>query len=179
MNQPSLIDIVTHTPLWVWPLLAYTLYTGWRMTRDRTIARWRVFILPAIAVTFAVVNLVTGGNTLAELAGFAVGTGLGAFVGLLVARRPARLLEDGRLALAGDWLPVILLIGIFSVKYAQGVTLAIDRALATNTLFLFASAAAPAMFAAVLVVRSLRGLPSGMFRRNAGQSSEVKYRAQS
>ena len=176
MNQPSLIDIITHTPLWVWPLLAYTLYTGWRMTRDRTIARWRVFIMPAIAVTFAVVNLMTGGNTLAELAGFAVGTG----TGYVIARaRPARMLEDGRLALAGDWLPVILLIGIFSVKYAQGVALAIDRALATNTLFLFASAAAPALLAAVLLVRSLRGLPSGMFRRNAGRSSEVKYRAQS
>ena len=179
MNQPSLLDIVAHTPLWVWPLLAYTLYTGWRMTRDRTIARWRVFIMPAIAVSFAIVNLVTGGNTLAELAGFAVGTGLGAFVGVLAARRPARLLEDGRLALVGDWLPLILLIGIFSVKYAQGVALAIDPALATNTLFMFAGAAAPALFAAVLVVRSLRGLPSGIFRRNAGRSSAARYTAPS
>ena len=179
MNQPSLLDIVAHTPLWVWPLLAYTLYTGWRMTRDRTLARWRIFIMPAIAVSFAIVNLATGGNTLADLAGFAAGTVLGAFVGVLAARRPARVLEDGRLALAGDWLPLVLLIGIFSVKYAQGVALAIDRALATNTLFLFASAAVPAMFAAVLLVRSLRGLLSGMFRRNAGRSSEVKYRAPS
>ena len=176
LNEISALDIVTHTPPWVWPLLAYTLYSGWSMTRDRTVASWRVFIMPAIVAAFAVVNLVTGGKTAAELAGFAAGTVLGALAGLAIPRaHPARWLDNGRLALVGDWLPLFLLIGIFSVKYAQGVALVLAPALSDNPLFTFGGTAAPALFAALMVVRVMRALPAGVFRRRSGGSNAVKY----
>lgn len=38
-TTPGLLDIVTHTPLWVWPLIAYALYAGWARTRDRIVSR--------------------------------------------------------------------------------------------------------------------------------------------
>lgn len=173
-----MLDIVVHTPLWVWPLLAYSLLAGWRMTRDRTVARWRVSVMPAIVTAFAVANLVTGTNSLAGVAGFAAGTALGGLTGLAIRpRRRARMLDGGRLALAGDWLPLILLIGIFSVKYAQGVALAVDPGLADNRTFEFAGAAAPAFFAALMVARAMRSLPVDIFRRRDGRPSAEKYTA--
>ena len=181
--EPSsigVLDIVVHTPLWVWPLLAYSLVAGWRMTRDRTVAPWRVSIMPAIVTAFAVANLVTVANSLAGMAGFAVGTALGGMAGYAIPpRRQARMLDDGRLALAGDWLPLLLLIGIFAARYAQGAALAIEPGFGDNGLFAFAGAAAPAFFAMLMVVRAMRALPAGIFRRRAGRSNAEKYTAPS
>ena len=35
MQQPSLLDILTHTPSWVWAVLVLVLWIGLRRTRDR------------------------------------------------------------------------------------------------------------------------------------------------
>ncbi len=80
-------------------------------------------------------------------------------------RRPARLLGDGRLALKGDWLPLLLLVGIFAIRYAQGIALGIDPALAANTAFSLAGMVAAGLFAAMMVARVLGQLPAEVFRR--------------
>ena len=130
------LDVLTHTPLWVWLLLAYTLFIGWRMGRDRKAAPWRLFIMPAIAVTLVTVNLVIGATDALHLLGFAIGAAIGGVAGMAIARRrPAQLLDDGKLALKGDWLPLLLLVGIFAIRYAQGIALGINPALASNTAF--------------------------------------------
>ena len=43
--MPSVLDIVTHTPLWVWPLLALVVWLGWLGHAPRTLhpARLAVF----------------------------------------------------------------------------------------------------------------------------------------
>ena len=162
------IDIITHTPLWVWPLLAYTLFVGWRMTRDRIVAPWRLFIMPAIAAPLAMASLLSSGNTLAELAGFATGVASGVVAGLTVARRrPARLRDDGRLALSGDWLPLALMIGLFAVRYASGIAVGIDPRIADHPAFMFAGLFTSGLFAAVMIVRGLGALPPGYLRRAA------------
>jgi hypothetical protein len=177
-NQISPLDIVTHTPLWVWALLAYSLYVGWRMTRDRILAPWRVFIMPAIAAAFALANLLTDGATPTALSGFAAGGALGATAGVAIARRrPARLRDDGRLAVPGDWLPLALLIGIFAVRYARGVAIAIDPQIAADPLSVFAGMVASGLFAATMIARVLAALPSEHFRRTAGRSSAEKNTA--
>ncbi|MGO4839398.1 DUF2306 domain-containing protein, partial [Rhizobiaceae sp. 2RAB30] len=52
-HGPTVVDIVTHTPLWVWPLLLYVLYAGWKATRDRVVAPWRLLVMPAVATGLA------------------------------------------------------------------------------------------------------------------------------
>jgi hypothetical protein len=42
------LGIVTHTPLWVWALLAYLVWQGIKAMQPRTTTIWRALIVPAI-----------------------------------------------------------------------------------------------------------------------------------
>ena len=36
--MPSLFQIVANTPLWVWPLMAFVLWLGWRGLQPRIVS---------------------------------------------------------------------------------------------------------------------------------------------
>ena len=166
-HMPGMADILSHTPLWVWPLILYGLLIGWSRTRDRVVSPSRLLVLPALISGLALYNLVASGMSATALIGFACGAVAGAFAGTAMARRrPARLLPDGRLALQGDWLPLALIIAIIVVRYAKGIALGIDPALAQETGFVLASALLSGFFAAMMIARSIGTLP-GNWRRSA------------
>ncbi len=164
----TVLGILSHTPLWVWAALGYVLVVGWMRTRDRVMAPWRVLVLPAIVTALVIYGLVAGATPL-TLLGFASGAVAGALAGLAVARRrPAVLTDDGKLATKGDWLPLALVVGIFTVRYAQGVTLGIDPAIGANPAFVLGSAIVSGLFAAMMVARTLGTLPAAFFRGIGG-----------
>jgi uncharacterized membrane protein len=162
---PTFVGIVTHTPLWVWPLLLYVLYAGWRATRDRVVAPWRLLVMPAVATGLALYNLVSAGPSPAGLAAFAAGVAGGSAAGFALGRRrPAERRGDGKLAVRGDWVPLVLILGIIAVRYATGVALGIDPSLGQDTLFLVVRLALSGLFSAMMIVLTIAALPSGMSR---------------
>lgn len=167
-HMPGVVDILSHTPLWVWPLILYGLFIGWSRTRDRVVSPSRLLVLPVLVTGLALYNLVASGISATALIGFACGAVAGAFAGTAMARRrPARLLSDGRLALQGDWLPLALIIAIIVVRYAKGIALGVDPALAQETGFVLASAVLSGFLAAMMIARSIGVLPPGVFRQPA------------
>ncbi|WP_152536214.1 DUF6622 family protein [Mesorhizobium loti] len=167
-HMPGMADILSHTPLWVWPLILYGLFIGWSRTRDRVVSPSRLLVLPVLISGLALYNLVATGISATGLLGFACGAVAGAFAGTAMARRrPARLLPDGRLALQGDWLPLVLIIAIIVVRYAKGIALGIDPTLAQETGFVLASAVLSGFFAAMMIARSIGILPPGFLRQPA------------
>ncbi|BCH28020.1 DUF6622 family protein [Mesorhizobium sp. L-8-3] len=162
---PTIVGIVTLTPLWVWPLLLYVLYAGWKATRDRVVTPWRPLVMPAVAAGLALQELISPGLSLAGLAAFAVGAAGGSVAGLVLGRRrPAERRGDGRLALKGDWVPLLLLLGIFGLRYAIGVALAIHPSLGQDVGFLVASLALSGLFAAMMIALTIAALPAGTVR---------------
>lgn len=161
-TSPSLLDIVTHTPLWVWPLILYALYAGWARTRDRIVSPARLFALPVILVALDVFELARNGLTLPTSAGLAAGAVAGALAGLAAARHtPARALGDGRLAVKGHWLPFAIVLAIVVVSYVRGAALGIDPSLASNARFLLANAVLAGFLPALMLARTLGSLPRG------------------
>ncbi|GLQ80618.1 hypothetical protein GCM10007881_41370 [Mesorhizobium huakuii] len=167
-QMPGAVDILSHTPLWVWPLILYGLFIGWSRTRDRVVSPSRLLVLPALVSGLALYNLVASGISATGLLGSACGAVAGALAGTAMARRrPARLLADGRLALQGDWLPLALIVAIIIIRYARGIALGVDPALAQETGFVLASAVLSGLFAAMMIARSIGVLPRGFFRQPA------------
>lgn len=167
-HMPGMVDILSHTPLWVWPLILYGLFIGWSRTRDRVVSPSRLLVLPALVSGLALYNLVASGISASGLLGFACGAVAGAFAGMAMARRrPASLLADGRLALQGDWLPLALIVAIIVIRYAKGIALGMDPALAQETGFALANAVSSGLFAAMMIARSIGVLPPGFFRQPA------------
>jgi hypothetical protein len=161
----GIMGIVTGTPLWVWPLLAYLLYVGWRRTHDRAVAPVKLFIMPTVITGLALYNLLASGLSAAALATFVAGAVLGIVAGRAVGRRrTATWNGDGLLLIRGDWIPLVLTLAVFALRYASGVTKAIDPVLASSPVFVAAGAFASGLFAALFLARTVAQLPRGFVR---------------
>lgn len=122
-----IIDILTHTPVWVWGVLAALVVLGLKQTRDRQLSPTRLTVLPLIFIALSLSGLlrVPTGISLAVgawLCGFA-------FVALVLRRalavpRARWSAETQTVWVPGSWLPLALIVGLFLMKYGVGVTLA-------------------------------------------------------
>jgi hypothetical protein len=164
-HAPTAMAIVVNTPLWVWPLFLYVLYVGWSRTQDRVVAPSRLLVMPAVIGGLAIYNLVSLDPSPAMLLGFVCGLAAGALAGHAVGRRRvAEPLDDGMFRTKGDWMPLLLVIGIFAIRYARGVVMAIDPALARDPGFMLAGVTLSGLFAAIMIARAISTLPRSFFR---------------
>ncbi len=123
-----LMMILSHTPPWVWGLLAALLALGLLQTRTRQVARAQLLAPPLALLGLGLWSLAQGfaAQPVAALTWLA---GLAGFIGLgLRLPRPAQarwLPEQCRLQLPGSWVPMALIVAIFCLRYAAGVSLAL------------------------------------------------------
>lgn len=131
MQMP--IDILTHTPGWVWLVLALLVFRGLKRTKTREVSQNSLILLPAILTVLALRRLVMAGFDADVLMGTAIGI-IAAFVILLSIKpaRQTRRLPNGKLLLQGEWLSLGLLLVIFAANYIDGVLTAIDPATAAS-----------------------------------------------
>lgn len=153
-----LLQIVEHTPLWVWGLLAALLALGFSQVRDRDVGLARVTVLPLVmlALSFAGVTSAFGGRP-AALVAWAVGIAIAtrALRGLISVRGARWSPATQRLHVPGSWVPLVLIVGLFAIKYAVGVTLARQPALATHDGFAVLCSAAYGVFSGIFLARGL------------------------
>src|SRR5438128_7207365 len=50
-------QILTHTPIWVFPLFAYLVWLGIKAMRPRTVTIWRSLIVPAVFIVWGLSRL--------------------------------------------------------------------------------------------------------------------------
>jgi hypothetical protein len=152
-------QIVANTPPWVWGLLLVLLTLGYSQTRARRVGLRRMLILPLVMTALSLSGTLSsfGGTPDVVLAWIAASV---ITVWLASSRRaPASARYDGATGLfhlPGSWAPMMLIVGIFILKYAVGVTLAMRPELARMAEFSVAFAA-------------LFGACSGVFIARAGR----------
>jgi hypothetical protein len=149
--------IILNTPVWVWALLVALVALGYSQTRSRTIGLQRVVIMPVAMIFLSLYGTVSAfGPSPGVLSAWLAA---GAMLASMVVLRPAPMgtAYDSirrQYALPGSWLPLFVILCIFSTKYAVGVTLAMQPAMARDTLF-------------AALVSMLYGLFSGFFAGRA------------
>ena len=133
---PSLIAIVSHTPTWVWALFAGLVLLGLRQTRTQDVTPARVWLLPAILGAASFAGAVHGFAGAGELLTGAA-WGIGALLGAL-ANRPLNLPRqvsanaDGSFRIGGSVAPLLLLMGVFMIRYAVNAALAVQPSLSAS-----------------------------------------------
>jgi len=164
------IAIVQHTPVWVWGLLTALVAFGFSQTRTREMSLLRVTILPLAMIALSASGVFSAfGHLPVAMGGWAAGVG----VALVFARDAISVRgaswspETGRLLVPGSWLPLALMLALFSIKYFAGVQLAMHPALAADTTFAglisFAYGAFGGLFLARgLSLRSVAGKSQGL-----------------
>ncbi len=122
-----LLMITSRTPPWVWALLAGLVLLGLLQARARSRTQAGLLAAPLAMLGFALFSM--AGSVAAQplvLPAWALGFG----AALLAARQlplPAGLhrQHDGRLHVPGSWLPMLLILGLFTLRYAVNVSQAL------------------------------------------------------
>ena len=116
----TIITVVSHTPLWVWPLYALLLFLAGQGTRARVVPLFRMLILPVVVTVLTIsTGIVAGASGLPSIL---IGFTLGSALGVLFERDDTlRRLPDGRVWLRGEWLSFVQLVVVLVVRYAIAI----------------------------------------------------------
>jgi hypothetical protein len=150
------IQILQHTPLWVWAILAALIALGVSQTRTRHVGLKRATIVPLVFIGFSLSGVIGTfglGLTLVEwLAGVVIAVML---LRKRVAVRGAEWSESTQqFTVPGSFTPLMLIVGVFLLRYTVGVGLAMHPEWAHETAFASACALAYGGFAGLFWARA-------------------------
>lgn len=162
-----LIQILTHTPLYVWAILALLVYRGVVSMRDREMAFRKLFIIPVIMLALSLQGIVAKFGT-GFLPLFAWASGA-AVTMLLIWRFGSAGISagtaPGRVRVHGSWVPLVIMIAIFFAKYATEVTLVVQPHASQHALFSTVVCALFGVFSGYFLGRLARNLQSWQLLR--------------
>jgi hypothetical protein len=117
--------VLANTPWWVFLLLALLIGLGVQALRPRAVALSRVFIMPAVFLSWGLISLaLTSRGAPLLLLAWSVAAAAGAVLALTSFRAAGLRLERGRVHFPGSALPLTRNLLIFLVKYALAVAIA-------------------------------------------------------
>ncbi|MDB5915855.1 MAG: hypothetical protein JWR40_89 [Massilia sp.] len=156
-------QILTHTPAYVWAILAFLVYRGVIASTDREVAPGKLFIIPAVMLALSLQDLagkfgLSGVSMAAWAGGAAVGFGLAWKLG--AARVVART-RAGTVMLRGSWLPLGLMMAVFCTKYVAAVLFALHPQARRDVLLVVAVAALFGVLNGVFLGRLARDMTDG------------------
>jgi hypothetical protein len=123
-----LIQILTHTPLAVWALLAGLLALGLMQSRTRQLGLGRALALPALFLGLGLWSLVPGMSAQPAIAVlWLAALALGTAAGRRTPQAPgtAWLVEERHFVMPGSWIPMGFIVVIFTLRYSSSVALAL------------------------------------------------------
>ena len=131
--------IFSHTPFYVWAILGLLVYRGVLASRAREVTLRKLCIIPLVMLALSLSG-VHGSFGFAGMAPFAWGAGAlaGAALAWSLTKTDTIVAIPARASVQrpGSWVPLILMISIFCMKYAVAVTLAIAPAYAHAAAFI-------------------------------------------
>lgn len=124
---------LSQAPRQVWAILALILLLGWRQSREQSLSRGRLTMLPAAWLAFGAWSVQA---SFGLGAGVALAWAAGLTLSVLALRHvgwPGRVVFSpalSRYQVPGSWWPLGLMLALFSAKFALGVSLALQPELA-------------------------------------------------
>jgi hypothetical protein len=154
-------QILTHTPLWVFALFSGLVYLGYVQSRTRQVSRNRLILLPVAMLGWSLYSVwSTFDAHLTSLVAWACAWG--AVVAISLARGPSRTASydaaTAQFTVAGSWLPLAPMMGIFFFKYAVAVAHAIKPGVLDTTMAVAMVSATYGLFSGLFMARAVRVL---------------------
>ena len=155
-------QIVSHTPPYVWGVLVLLVALGVSQARERRVGHARATALPPAMVALSLWGTASlfghGPHVLLVLASW-LAAGSTAFVSV-TRRAPQRGTHFDRASnsfvMPGSWAPMLLITGVFALRYASNVALALQPALAADASFAGGVAALSGLLTGVFAGRAAR-----------------------
>jgi hypothetical protein len=154
-----LVQILVHTPVWVFVLFLALVRLGWLQAATRRVSRRRLAVVPLVMLALSLLGTWSSfGHEPLALAAWAGAWLAVVGAGLLLApsRHVAYDRDTGMFTVPGSWIPLALMMGIFFTKYAVAVVRAVDAAAIASTGAALAICAVSGMLSGLFVARALR-----------------------
>lgn len=135
--------ILSHTPFWVWALLALLLVLGWKQSRPGRYSLTRTTLMPLAMVGLSVYGTVSAFGAPPQVWAAWAAAALPLAWAISHTALPRGTHYDAAQRsfwLAGSWTPMVLILGVFLTKYAVGVALAMAPARAHDPVFTLVAA---------------------------------------
>ncbi|HTD04808.1 MAG TPA: DUF6622 family protein [Undibacterium sp.] len=168
-------QIIIHTPIWVWAILAFLIYRGVLASKDRELGLRAIFVIPLVMLALSMqgiagsfgFNSVSAGNWLAGvLAGSALSW-------KLVNERNVTILPHKPGVLyRGSWGPMLLMMAIFLIKYCVNVMVAMNGQLHRDTVFVALVCLAYGLCNGLFLGKMLRVL--AMYKQQAAATLQAR-----
>ena len=163
-----ILQIVTHTPAWVFGLLVLLLVFGYMQTRTRTVGKVPALLLPAGMIALSLAGVYSSfGFTPLPLATWAVAYTLATFVGYTFFRdeRIHYQAADGKFFMPGSWVPLLVIMAIFVAKYGYGVLNAMHAELLSSPVLIGGLSAVYGLLSGYFSARAVQLIMKGVIKR--------------
>ena len=153
-----ILTVLSHTPIWVWTLLALLISRGVAAMRPREVSPSRILIVPVVFLIWGLSGMFGADGLAIKLALFVGAALLGLACGIgLASLPPAPRLSraTGLLAMPGSSVPLILIGLAFASKYVGAVALALNSDPTVHAEIAAALAAVGGLFAGLFWGRTL------------------------
>ncbi len=154
-------QIISNTPSYVWGILAFLMFRGFKATMDRELEIRSVINIPVIMLALSVQGILSGfGADVLVITSWMLTTVTGAVISWnAVNSNNVRILADKNLVFyRGSWAPLIMMMAIFVMKYVVNVALHVNPDLHGNTAFVLISTALFGIFNGLFLGKMLRVL---------------------
>lgn len=139
-----IVQILSHTPIWVYALFFVLLVFGLIQTRTRNVSKIPALLLPAgmIALSLAGISSSFGLSTM-PLAAWSMAMVIATVVGYAFFRDKRIQLKatDGKFFVPGSWVPLVVMMTIFFTKYVYAVMKALHAEVISTPMFIGALSA--------------------------------------
>jgi hypothetical protein len=162
-------QIVSHTPAYVWAILAFLLYRGVAASADRVTSYRSLFILPALMLALGLQSIASGFGLDGWPGAFwLMGAALGCWLAWTLSGELAITADRaaGTILQRGSWLPLVLMLTIFCSKYAVAVACAMQSELRQSLTFALPVCLLFGLFNGIFIGRAMRSMAA--FRDAAG-----------
>ncbi|MET4579715.1 DUF6622 family protein [Ottowia thiooxydans] len=163
-HPEEISTIIGHTPAWVGGLLAGLAWLGYSASRPRDVHIWRLALMPVAMgglALWGVHSAFGAGGRLAEV----LAVWAACYAGVIAASWNMKAPQGTTYRAAtrsfhmpGSWIPLVLIMMVFLMKYVIGVQLSMEPALARHAGFEFTVAALYGALSGMFAARSLRVL---------------------
>jgi hypothetical protein len=167
-----LLHILTHTPTYVWAILAGLIALGMASMRAREVTLQRLLILPLAMLALSLNDIASkfGLGALSTGAWLAGCVAAGALMARFARARIAPTATPGRVLVRGSAAPLAIMMAVFFTKYAAAVMLAVRPSLGASTSATIVVCALFGVFNGILIGRLARNLADYRAIHGAGAS---------
>ena len=136
-DRLSIFDqIIIKAPVCVWPLLVLLIMIGLLHTRQYSMPKWRMFILP---ITFSIAAIIASISMTQPILSIIVTIAACVSIipiGVWLAKSSgAYLTEASRIEIPGEWVTLVLLLSIFANRFVSGVVTSASPEIANGVAF--------------------------------------------